>query len=186
MKIVDVREYPEFAAGAAADAVNAPLSSLESNVGPWPRTEPYLVMCKTGRRAAQAASRMRKMGFSDVTVFVPAPEASVQGQGAGKAPMSLERQVRIAAGALVAISATLGLAVHPYFFGLTLFVGCGLVFAGITNICAMATLLGKMPWNRAPLAPLAGVENQFSGVPISGSANPERLAPPSCGIGNNG
>jgi len=29
------------------------------------------------------------------------------------------------------------------------FVGAGLVFAGVSNICMMASLLGKLPWNRA-------------------------------------
>jgi hypothetical protein len=35
-----------------------------------------------------------------------------------------------------------------------MFVGAGLTFAGATNICGMAIVLAKMPWNRdgKPLA----------------------------------
>ena len=41
----------------------------------------------------------------------------------------------------------LGWLVHPAFFGLSAFVGAGLVFAGITDWCGMGMLLAKMPWN---------------------------------------
>jgi rhodanese-related sulfurtransferase len=71
----------------------------------------------------------------------------------GRKTMSLERQVRIAAGALVAIGA--GLAAFgpdPLWknigAGLAGFVGCGLVFAGVTDTCGMAMLIARMPWNQ--------------------------------------
>ena len=66
----------------------------------------------------------------------------------GKKTILLERQVRIAAGFLVLVGAVLALVVHPYFVGLSAFVGAGLMFAGITDSCGMGMLLAKMPWNR--------------------------------------
>jgi hypothetical protein len=54
----------------------------------------------------------------------------------------------MAAGTLVLSGVTLGWFVHPGFFGLSAFVGAGLVFAGITDTCGMGILLSKMPWNR--------------------------------------
>jgi hypothetical protein len=56
--------------------------------------------------------------------------------------------VRIVAGLLVLVGAVLAIAVHPYFAGLSAFVGAGLVFAGITDTCGMALLLARMPWNQ--------------------------------------
>jgi hypothetical protein len=61
--------------------------------------------------------------------------------------MSLERQVRIAAGLLVVTGVALSF-VRPFFIGLSTFVGAGLVFAGITDTCAMGLLIAKMPWNQ--------------------------------------
>jgi predicted small integral membrane protein len=61
--------------------------------------------------------------------------------------MSLERQVRIAAGTLVFIGSLLGYFIHPAWIGLSGFVGAGLVFAGITDTCGMAMVLARMPWN---------------------------------------
>ena len=65
----------------------------------------------------------------------------------GKKAVSLERQVRIAAGALVLIGSILTL-VNSYFLVLPAFVGAGLVFAGVTDTCGMGMLLAKMPWNQ--------------------------------------
>lgn len=61
--------------------------------------------------------------------------------------MSLERQVRIAAGSLVLLGFALSF-VHPAFIGISAFVGAGLVFAGVTDTCAMGMLIAKMPWNQ--------------------------------------
>lgn len=65
----------------------------------------------------------------------------------GKKAISLERQVRIAAGSLVLLGVGLSF-VHPYFIGLSAFIGAGLVFAGITDTCGMGMMLAKMPWNK--------------------------------------
>ena len=65
-----------------------------------------------------------------------------------KPMISLERQVRIAAGAMVVVGVILGFAVHAGFFGLSAFVGAGLMFSGITDSCAMGMLIAKAPWNR--------------------------------------
>ena len=67
----------------------------------------------------------------------------------GKNVMSLERQVRIAAGSLVVIGVAFGQFVHPAGFGLSALIGAGLVFSAVTNICSMGKLIAKMPWNRA-------------------------------------
>jgi hypothetical protein len=66
----------------------------------------------------------------------------------GKKTISLERQVRIAAGLLVLIGSLLGWLVHPVFIGLSAFVGAGLVFAGVTDTCGMGLMLARMPWNQ--------------------------------------
>ncbi len=66
----------------------------------------------------------------------------------GKKTISLERQVRIAAGLLVLLGALLGWLVHPAFIGLSAFIGAGLLFSGITDTCGMGMILARMPWNQ--------------------------------------
>jgi predicted branched-subunit amino acid permease len=49
----------------------------------------------------------------------------------------------------VVVGVILGSLLNPGFYAIAAFVGAGLVFAGITDSCAMAMLLARMPWNRA-------------------------------------
>jgi rhodanese-related sulfurtransferase len=58
------------------------------------------------------------------------------------------RQVQIVAGSLVLTGTLLGVFVAPGFLFLSGFVGAGLMFAGISNTCMMAELLGKLPYNQ--------------------------------------
>ena len=62
--------------------------------------------------------------------------------------ISLEGQVRIGAGALVLAGSVLAWFLNPAYIGLSVFVGAGLVYAGLTGSCAMGVLLSRMPWNR--------------------------------------
>ncbi len=155
MRLIDVREYPEYAAGHIAGSALIPLGEIETAMAAGERGEAIELVCRSGKRAAMARERLTAMGFKNLSVLEGGFDAwKAAGRPyetlGGKAPMSLERQVRIVAGGMVAVFTTLGLTVHPAFHGLALFVGCGLVFAGVTDICMMATLLGKMRWNREP------------------------------------
>jgi hypothetical protein len=60
----------------------------------------------------------------------------------------LERQVRIAAGALVFLFSLAGFLVNHNFFYGALFIGFMLAFTGILGLCPMMSFLAMMPWNR--------------------------------------
>ncbi len=150
--LIDVREYPEYSAAAIPRSVLVPLSTIENKAESWRKGDEVVLICRSGRRALDAAQRLEKLGFTDVAVLeggVEAwQEAGLPVQTAKRKPWSLERQVRAIAGSMVVLSTVLGLTVSPWFFGWALFVGAGLTFAGVFDICLMATLLGKLPWNR--------------------------------------
>ena len=59
----------------------------------------------------------------------------------------LERQVRFAAGVIFLVSILLSLVFPPARF-VAGALGAGLVFAAVTNTCAMGMLLAKLPYNR--------------------------------------
>ncbi|MGC3991298.1 MAG: rhodanese-like domain-containing protein [Chthoniobacteraceae bacterium] len=154
--LLDVRTPLEFDQVHIPAARNAPLSALET--AQWiPREDPkpIYLLCHSGTRAKLAAQKFLQDGFSQTIVVAGGTEAWVEtglpvNRGAGGA-ISLERQVRIAAGSLVFIGVALGWLVHPGFFGLAAFVGAGLVFAGITDFCGMGLLLARAPWNQRSL-----------------------------------
>lgn len=112
---------------------------------------PVLMLCHAGKRAAVAAARFQAAGFPNVRVI----EGGITGCEAcglplvrGAGGMSLERQVRIVAGAVVLLGVILGWTVNYNFYLLAAFVGAGLVFSGATGWCGMAMLLARAPWNR--------------------------------------
>jgi hypothetical protein len=57
--------------------------------------------------------------------------------------MSVERSLRLIAGALVTASVLLGVYVNPNFFWLTGFVGLNLFQSGFTNWCPMMAILKR-------------------------------------------
>ncbi len=150
--IVDVRNTDAFNAGSEAQ-VCWPVSEIngasvarfvrEQNLTP---DQTIILLCASGKRAQMAADKL--------STLIPNPVAVVQGgHGAlritGMKPvMSIERQVRIAAGLLVVLGSLAALLFNPLAVLICLLVGAGLMVAGITDWCGMGLLMMKMPWNR--------------------------------------
>jgi len=151
--VVDVREYVEFAAGHIKGAQLAPLGDVEKVASAWPREQALVLVCKGGVRAERARQRLTAMGFAELLVLRGGMDSWVsEGRPVvteSRQPWSMERQVRIAAGTLVLVTLVLAVTLSKLWLIGTTFVGAGLVFAGVSNICMMASLLGKLPWNRA-------------------------------------
>lgn len=155
--LVDVRTPGEFREAHIPGSYNAPLGDLE-RLGDEIRARAagrrVVLVCRTGRRAATAHELLRKADVEAVhdLEVVAGGLAAWETEGLpvnrGKKAVSLERQVRIGAGLLVLAGVLLGLLVHPALFGISAFVGAGLVFAGVTDTCGMTMVLARMPWNR--------------------------------------
>lgn len=64
--------------------------------------------------------------------------------------MSIERVVRIFAGAVILASLALALTASLNWLWLTAFVGANLFQSGFTRICPLESMLKKTPWFRSP------------------------------------
>ena len=153
--LIDVRTPFEFQEVHLEAARNVPLDRLDVAgilaTRQGAAEEPIYTICRSGSRGRQACEAFHKAGFTNVVNVEGGTMACVEAGLPvirGRKVMSLERQVRIAAGTLVLLGAILGAFVHPGFIGLAAFVGAGLIFAGVTDTCGMAMLLARMPWNR--------------------------------------
>jgi len=156
---LDVRTPPEVAGENVPNSHNLPLQDIDQNalggvlsrINCSPEQTIYL-LCQAGQRAKMASEKAGQL--------IPNPLVIIEGginslratdlslQSSASTVMSLERQVRIAAGSLVLCGTILGYTLHPAFYGLAAFVGAGLTFAGITDTCAMGMALARMPWNK--------------------------------------
>jgi len=155
VELLDVRTPVEFQEVHSVFARNVPLDSLDPDTVMKQRkgaaSDPLYVICHSGSRSANACGQFIAAGYTHV-VNVDGGTLAWDKAGLpvvrGKKIISLERQVRIAAGLFVLTGAVLGFFVHPYFIGLAAFIGIGLMFAGFTDTCGMGMMLAKMPWNQ--------------------------------------
>ncbi|WP_263379831.1 rhodanese-like domain-containing protein [Granulicella paludicola] len=151
-RLIDVREYAEFANGHIVGSENIPLATLQSRATNWRRDEALLLVCKSGRRAQMAQDQLTDLGFQQLTVLPGGIDAwTANGKPLSRLerrPWSMERQIRIVAGSLVLVTLLLAFELSRYFLFATALVGAGLVFAGVSDICMMASLLARLPWNR--------------------------------------
>ncbi|MFP4144547.1 MAG: rhodanese-like domain-containing protein [Phycisphaeraceae bacterium] len=151
LRLLDVRTPIEYSELHAENAELVPLNQLDpGRFAEQAQDGPLYVLCRSGQRATKAAEKLTAAGVNAVVVEggTLAWDAAGLPVVRGKKVMSLERQVRIAAGSLVLLGAILAAAVHIGFIALSGFVGAGLIFAGVTDTCGMGMLLAKMPWNR--------------------------------------
>ena len=152
--LIDVRTPMEYRELHALPSRNVPLdilSPVDIIASRGGRDGPLYVICQTGARGRRACERLMAAGLTQVVNVEGGPLAWVDGGlpvARGRKGVALERQVRIAAGSLVALGVLLGWLVHPGFIGLAGFVGVGLVFLGVTDTCGMGLILARMPWNR--------------------------------------
>lgn len=155
VELVDVRTPVEFREVHVSCARNVPLDQLDPAAIREGRQglgqQALYVICRSGGRGRQACEKLLAAGVENVVNVEGGTQGCVKAGlpvMRGKKAISLERQVRIAAGSLVLTGAVLGWLVHPAFIGLAAFVGSGLIFAGITDTCGMGMILARMPWNR--------------------------------------
>lgn len=153
IRLLDVRTPGEYETVHIPGAYNVPLDTLDehaeeirTNVG-----DPVVLVCQSGARARRAEEALKDAGMPNLHVL----DGGVSGWVAAGNPVrrgtgriSLERQVRVVAGALAAVGGALALLVSPWFGVLPAFVGSGLVFAGVTDTCGMALVLSRLPYNR--------------------------------------
>lgn len=156
--ILDVRTPEEYKQERIKWSIDIPLSFIETReerVAKLLKGKTVLLICRSGRRAQLAKDILSPHTEIDSLNVYPWGILEYQ----KKFPEQIEtkklsfslpimRQVQIVAWALILIFSILGFLVHINFFFGALFVGGGLLYAGISWNCIMATLLGKLSFNK--------------------------------------
>ena len=153
VRILDVRTPAEFESAHIPGAYNVPLDTLGEHAAELERhlSEPVMLVCRSGARASQACDRLAATGMANLHILDGGMQAWDDGRRPvrrGRQRWDLERQVRLVAGSLV-LAGIVGSRFVPGLTYLSGFVGAGLVFAALSNTCAMGMALSKLPYNRA-------------------------------------
>lgn len=150
--VVDVRTAAEFETVHIDGAINLPLDQVDAHLRQIAAGAggKLLLICQSGNRATQAQRKLAAAGLSDAIVLSGGMNSWIA-SGApvvrGRQKWSLERQVRLVAGGIVLASIVADLWLPGVRF-VGAFVGAGLVFASVTDTCAMGMLLARLPYNR--------------------------------------
>jgi len=154
LHILDVRTPGEFASLRIAGSVNVPFERLDppALLARFGADTPLYCVCQTGTRSQLAADRLRAAGFTNVVhvdggtnAWTSAKLPLLRGE---RSVISLERQVRIAAGLISVLGIITGALIHPAGYVVSALVGGGLVYAGMSNTCGMSMVLARLPWNQ--------------------------------------
>lgn len=149
--LVDVRTAGEFNSTHINGSKNLPLGSTDlKNLNRENQNDQIIFICQGGSRAKSACSEFTKETNSSAFILVGGLNSWLEKgfpviKGAGS--ISMERQVRIAAGLLVFLGTSFSIMISPLFIVIPIIVGLGLMFSGITDTCGMARVLAYMPWN---------------------------------------
>ena len=149
--VLDVRSPDEYSYKHIPSSRNIPAEQLSARLGEIPTNSDIYLICQSGVRSSAACQKLESLGLSQATSIEGGLNAYEKSGGAiaqDRQTLPIMRQVQIVAGTLVVLGIVLSQFLHPAFIYLALFVGCGLVFAGISGFCGMALLLNKMPWNK--------------------------------------
>ncbi|WP_369055124.1 rhodanese-like domain-containing protein [Kineococcus terrestris] len=179
--VLDVRSPGEFEAMHIAGSYNVPLQMLGEHAAAFAarlahhEDHQVVLVCQSGARATQARQRLAGVGAANLHVLdggVPSYAAAGGEVVRGAGRWAMDRQVRLVAGSIVLASTLASLAAPKARF-LAGGIGAGLTYSALSNSCAMATMLGKLPYNRGPKNPdVAQVIEQ-----LPASATPQDSTP---------
>lgn len=155
--VLDVRSAAEFETAHIPGSINVPLPLLGADparVADRLRGRRVVLACQSGPRAVQARARLAAEGV-EADVLAGGVSAYAPGRDVvrGSERWAMDRQVRFTAGALVLTGLAAGRFVSPKLRLLAGGVAGALAGTAVANVCPMADLLARMPWNRTAAEP---------------------------------
>lgn len=170
LRILDVRTGGEYETVHIPGSYNVPLDTLGEHVRDLASVEhPVVLVCQSGARATQAHEKLAAAG-KDTVHILDGGMAAWDGSGGdvvrGQTDRwAMDRQVRLVAGSL----ALAGVAVSTVIPGAKWLAGgvaAGLTYSAVSNTCAMAAVLSKLPYNQTDNCDIAAVLAELNKVAV--------------------
>jgi len=154
-RVVDVRTPAEFESAHIPGSYNVPLDILRSHQVEVANNldGDVVLVCRSGQRATQAQQILSSAGAAARVLQDGILDWEHRGYAVnrGRQRWDLERQVRLVAGSIV-LTSVIGSVAVPKAKWIAAAIGGGLTYAAVSNTCAMATVLSKLPYNRGGTA----------------------------------
>lgn len=161
LRILDVRTGGEFETVHIPGSYNVPLDTLHEHASDLADVErPVVLVCQSGARAGTAHERLSNEGKRNLRILDGGMTAWMSTGGdviqSASPRWAMDRQVRFVAGSLV-LTAVLASVLSPKAKWAAAGVGAGLFYSAVSNTCAMASLLAKLPYNKGQSCDVAAV-----------------------------
>ena len=161
IRILDVRTGGEFENSHIPGSYNVPLDTLGEHVRDLADVEhPVVLVCQSGGRASQAHEKLTEAGKATLHILEGGMTSWQEAGGdvtvGNTTRCAMDRQVRFVAGifAIVAVVASIFV---PGLEWIAAGVGAGLAYSAVSNTCAMAAVLAKLPYNRTNACDISGI-----------------------------
>ena len=153
--VLDVRTSAEHDSKRIQGVYNLPLDELEEHLEMLKKYDKVYLHCQSGNRSGKGYQKLLELGLTNVVNVTGGISEWEQNSFGVKTnnKMPIIQQVMITAGSLVLFGSIFGF-ISPIFSLISIFVGGGLVYAGVSGNCLMAKILAKMPWNQAQVTKL--------------------------------
>lgn len=168
IRILDVRTGGEFETVHIPGSYNVPLDTLGEHVRDLASVEhPVVLVCQSGGRAIQAHEELTSAGKDTLHILEGGMDSWESSGGeivrGDKNRWAMDRQVRLVAGSL----SLAGVAASTFVPGAKWIAGgvaAGLTYSAVSNTCAMAAVLSKLPYNSTDKCDIAGVLEDLNRV----------------------
>ena len=161
IRILDVRTGGEFENSHIPGSCNVPLDTLGEHVRDLADVDhPVVLVCQSGGRASQAHEKLTEAGKATLHILEGGMTSWQEAGGdvtvGNTTRFAMDRQVRFVAGifAIVAVVASIFV---PGLEWIAAGVGAGLAYSAVSNTCAMAAVLAKLPYNRTNACDISGI-----------------------------
>ncbi len=161
IRILDVRTGGEYERVHIPGSYNVPLDTLGEHVRDLASVDhPVVLICQSGGRATEAHEKLAAAGKDALHILEGGMTAWETTGGdvvrGDTNRWAMDRQVRLVAGSL-ALAGIAASTVIPGAKWIAGGVAAGLTYSAVSNSCAMAAVLSKLPYNRTDTCDIAGV-----------------------------
>jgi len=152
--VLDIRDENEFNSGHIPGALMLPAAHIDSTLKQTLAGKQPVFYCSSGMRTKNAAQKIQDSGIAGWKYLSGGLEAwskhglPTVGGNVRKPAMSIQRQVQITIAVMLLVFGGLALGGAAWPIYMVLGIGLGLLFAGVTGSCALASVIMMMPWNR--------------------------------------
>ncbi len=152
--VLDIRDEGEFNREHIPGALLLPAENIDAALQRTFSGKLGVFYCSSGLRTKDAESKIDASGLSDPMYLSGGINAwskqglPTVGGDARKPSLSIPRQVQISIALILLLFAGLSLTGSIWPIYVIIGVGLGLLVAGLSGTCAMASIIMLMPWNR--------------------------------------